>query len=259
MKNKYWLEAKKVTVLRNNFKVINNLTLKIKTSERVLILGPNGSGKSSIVDLINRNIYPIDKSNSSFKLFDKKLINIWNLRQRISTVNQDIKLRINANLKVIDLIISGLYGKFCKVDNHNKKDFKLAEEQLKRLVMTHITDKKFGQLSEGEKQISLIARALINNPEILILDEPTTNLDLRSKIALLRKIEELSTKKKNILCITHDIDMVTNSYNRIIMLKDRNIVADGKPEEVMKSRNINKLFDTNIKLLKHKNNWSISR
>ena len=127
------------------------------------------------------------------------------------------------------------------------------------MSLTEISNKKFDALSEGEKQITLIARALINNPEILILDEPTINLDLRSKFFLIKKIDDLSSCGSNILCITHDIEMITNNYNRIILLKKRKVIADGKPEIIMKSKNINKLFDIKIKLLKHKKNWSISR
>ena len=257
--NQYWLEAENVTVIKNGFEVIKNLSLKIKRNERVLILGPNGSGKSSIIELINRNIYPLEKTNSNLKIFNKKFINIWDLRKKISTVNNDIKLRVNPSIKVIDLIVSGLYGKYCKVNTQNIKDVELAKEQICKLQIDDISHKKFGNLSEGEKQISLIARAFINEPEILKLDETTINLDLRSKIFLINKIEELSKLGRNILCITHDIDMITSTYSRIILLKDRKIIADGTPDNIMNSKNINKLFDINIKLIKHENNWTISR
>ena len=259
MRNKYWLEAEKVTALKNGFEVVKNLSLKIRYNERVLILGPNGSGKSSLVELINRNIYPLEKTNSSLKIFNKKLINIWDLRKRISTLNSDIKSRVNPSINVLDLVASGLYGKYCKVTTQNKKDIELANKQIYKILMNDISTKKFGNLSDGEKQISLIARALINDPEILILDEPTVNLDIRSKIFLINKIEELSKIGRNILCITHDIDMVTENYNRIIFLKDRKIIADGTPDNVMNSKNINKLFNINIELVKQENNWSISR
>ena len=192
-------------------------------------------------------------------MFNQKLINIWDLRQKISTVNNDVKYRINPNLLVINVIISGLYGKFCESKNVNKSDFKLAQELIKKMSISKISHKRFGNLSDGEKQISLIARAIINNPEILILDEPSINLDLRSKLFLINKLQELSKCGTNILCITHDIEMISNNYSRIILLKDRKIIADGKPDKIMRSKNINKLFDTKIKLLKHKTNWSISR
>ncbi len=259
MNSKYWLEAKDVTAIKNGYEVIKDLSLKLKNGERTIILGPNGSGKSSIVDLINRNIYPLIKTNSQFKLFDKEQIDIWELRQKISTVNNEIKSRINPNLKIYDLIVSGLHGKYCKVKNINFNDKNLTKAIIQRMSLNSIADKCFGYLSDGEKQIALIARALINKPEILILDEPITNLDLKSKYFLIDKIHELSYLNLNIICITHDISVISKAFTRIILIKDRKIIKDGKPIEIMNSTNINSLFDTNIKLIENNEGWDILR
>ena len=113
MVNKFWFEAKNINCFKNGFRVIKDLNLKIAYSENVILIGPNGSGKSSLIEVINRNIYPVITNESKLKIFNKELINIWELRKRISTVNNDIKNRINPNLKVFDLILSGLYGKYC--------------------------------------------------------------------------------------------------------------------------------------------------
>jgi len=125
--------------------------------------------------------------------------------------------------------------------------------------LNDIADKKFGYLSDGEKQISMIARAIINNPKVLILDEPSVNIDLKSRIFLIEKIKQLSQLGISILCITHDISIITKDYNRVIFLKDREIIKDGKPSELMNSKNINKLFDINIKLLENTNSWDVYR
>ena len=115
MNNKYWLEAKNISCFKNEYEVVKDLNLKLKYSENVILIGPNGSGKSSLLELINRNIYPVLKKDTVFKLFNKELINIWEIRKKISTVSIDVKSRINATLTVFDLIISGLYGKYCKI------------------------------------------------------------------------------------------------------------------------------------------------
>ena len=108
MVNNFWFEAKNINCFKNGFKVIKDLNLKIAYSENVILIGPNGSGKSSLLEVINRNIYPVIAHKSKLKIFDKELINLWELRKRISTVNNDIKNRINPNLKVFDLILSGI-------------------------------------------------------------------------------------------------------------------------------------------------------
>ena len=259
MTNNYWLEAKNISCFKNEFEVVKNLNLKLKYGENVILIGPNGSGKSSLLELINRNIYPVIKKDTVFKIFNKELINIWELRKKISTVNHDVRTRINEKLKVFDLIISGLYGKYCKISYKSERDVSLAENLINKMLITKLSQKYFSHLSEGEKQIVLIARALIKKPEILILDEPIANLDLKSKFYVIDQINELNKLNTKIICITHDISMITEIYNRVIMLKDRIIIADGTQSETINSKNLSNLFDINIDIIKYKGHWHIYR
>jgi len=254
-----WLDVKNITAYKQDYKVIKNLSIKLFNNERIIILGPNGSGKSSIVDLINRNIYPLVNRGSYFKIFNEELIDIWKVRKYISTVNNEIKLRINKDLKVKDVLLSGLYGRFCKIINPNKEELNRVNELIEKMFLNDIADKEFGYLSDGERQISIIARAIINNPKVLILDEPSVNLDLKSRIFLIEKIKNLSQLGICILCITHDISIITKDYNRLIFLKDGEIIRDGKPLELMNSKNINQLFDINIELIENSNSWDVCR
>ena len=259
MRNNCWLDAKNTTAYKQDYKVIKNLSIKLFDNERIIILGPNGSGKSSIVDLINRNIYPVVKKNSYFRIFNEELIDIWKVRKYISTVNNEIKFRINKELKVREILLSGLYGRFCQINKPQKKDLIKVDALIQKMFLNDIADKRFGYLSDGEKQISLIARAIINNPKVLILDEPSVNLDLKSRIFLIKKIKDLSKLGICILCITHDISFITKEYNRVIFLKDREIIRDGKPHELMSSENINQLFDINIRLIENSDSWDVFR
>ena len=259
MRTNCWLDVKNTNAYKQNYKVIKNLSIKLFYNERTIILGPNGSGKSSIVDLINRNIYPLVEKESYFKIFNEELIDIWKVRKYISTVNNEIKLRINKDLKVKDVLLSGIYGRFCKINNPKKEELNKVKTLLDKMFLNDIADKEFGYLSDGERQISIIARAIINNPKVLILDEPSVNLDLKSRIFLIEKIKNLSQLGICILCITHDISLITKDYNRLIFLKDREIIRDGKPSELMNSKNINKLFDINIQLIENSNSWDVHR
>ena len=259
MRTNCWLDVKNTTAYKQGYKVIKNLSLQLFSNERIIILGPNGSGKSSIVDLINRNIYPLVEKESYFKIFNEELIDIWKVRKYISTVNNEIKLRINKDLKVKDVLLSGIYGRFCKINNPIKEELNKVKTLIDKMFLNDIADKEFGYLSDGERQISIIARAIINNPKVLILDEPSVNLDLKSRIFLIEKIKNLSQLGICILCITHDISIITKDYSRIIFLKDREIIRDGKPSELMNSKNINKLFDIDIKLIENSNSWDVYR
>ena len=259
MRKGYWLEARNISCIKNGYEVIKNLNLKLRYGENIILIGPNGSGKSSLVELINRTVYPIRKKDTVFKMFNEEHINIWELRKKISTVNYDVKIRINPNLKVADLIISGLYGVYNKIPNNSEKDNSLAEYLMEKMSLTNLSKKLFSHLSEGEQKITLIARALIKKPNILILDEPTANLDLKSKFYVIDQLKKISQLNTNIVCITHDISMITEIYNRIIMLKDRKIIADGTQVAIMNSKNINNLFDINVELIKQKGSWNIYR
>jgi len=257
--NKFWFEAKNINCYKNGFRVIKDLDLKIGYSENVILIGPNGSGKSSLIEAINRNIYPVVDNESIFKIFNKELINVWELRKRISTVNNDIKKRISPNLKVFDLILSGLYGKYCLISNKTEKDQHKVEGILKKLNIAFLSNKCFSYLSDGEKQISLIARALIKKPDILILDEPMANLDYKSKFLVIDKINEFSKLNTKIFCVTHDVSMITSIYDRVIMLRGGKIIADGNQNKVINNENLNKLYGINVQVSKNNGYWNLYR
>jgi len=257
--NNFWFEAKNINCFKNGFSVIKDLNLKIAYSENVILIGPNGSGKSSLIEVINRNIYPVIANESKLKIFGKELINLWELRKRISTVNNDIKNRINPNLKVFDLILSGLYGRYCYVQNKSERDSFKVEKIMKNMSISNLSKKNFSYLSDGEKQISLIARALIKKPEILILDEPIANLDYKSKFFVIDKVNELSILNTKVLCVTHDISTITKIYDRVIMLKDGKIIADGNQKKVINSENLNKLYGIKVEVTNNNGLWNINR
>ncbi|MBO8243694.1 ABC transporter ATP-binding protein [Prochlorococcus marinus XMU1411] len=259
MVNKFWLEAKNINCFKDGFRVIKDLNLKIAYSENVILIGPNGSGKSSLIEVINRNIYPVITNESTLKIFDKELINLWELRKRISTVNNDIKNRINPNLQVFDLILSGLYGRYCYISNKSERDLYEVENIMRNMKISKLSRKNFSYLSDGEKQISLIARALINKPNILILDEPIANLDYKSQFFVIDKINELSKLNTKILCVTHNISMITSIYDRVIMLKNGEIIADGPQNKVINNKNLNRLYEIDIEVIKKNGFWNINR
>ena len=257
MFNEFWFEAKNINCFKSDFRVIKDLNLKLSYSENVILIGPNGSGKSSLIEVINRNIYPIAANESFVKIFDEELINLWELRKRISTVNNEIKNRINPNLRVFDLILSGLYGKYCFISTKTERDNYKVQCLIKNMNILNLSKKIFSNLSDGEKQIALFARALIKKPDILILDEPIANLDYKSKFLVIDKIDELSKLNTKIFCVTHDISMITGIYDRVIMLKDGEIFADGNQEDVINSENLKNLYGINVEVIKNNGFWII--
>ena len=128
-----------------------------------------------------------------------------------------------------------------------------------KMNISNLSKRYFSYLSYGEKKISLIARALIKKPDILILDEPIANLDYKSKFFVLDKINELSKLNTRIFCVTHDISMITRIYDRVLMIKDGKIIADGHQNKVINSENLNKLYGIDVKFSKNNGLWNINR
>ena len=136
---------------------------------------------------------------------------------------------------------------------------KLATDLITSMSLQNIAEKEFFCLSDGEKQFALIARAIIKNPIVLILDEPTINLDLKSQLFLVDKIKKLTETGISLLCITHDVNLINKNFDRVIFFKNRLIIKDGNPSRIINSKNINNLFDVNVKLKENKNGWDILR
>ena len=125
--------------------------------------------------------------------------------------------------------------------------------------ISNLSKKNFSYLSDGEKQISLIARELIKNPDILIQDQPLAHLDYKSKFFVVDKVNELSKLNTKILCVTHDISTITKIYDRVIMLKDGRIIADGNQNKVINNQNLNKLYSIQVEVTNNNGIWNINR
>ena len=130
---------------------------------------------------------------------------------------------------------------------------------MKKMNISNLSKKHFSYLSDGEKQISLIARALIKKPDILILDEPIANLDYKSKFFVVDKVNELSKLNIKILCVTHDISTITKVYDRVIMIKNGKIIADGDQNKVLNSENLHRLYGIQLEVTKKNGIWNLNR
>ena len=255
-----WLEIKNGEVYIENKKLFNELNLFLKLGENAVIIGPNGSGKSTLLNLINRTIYPIVKQDSYIKIFGKKNINIWELRSLIGFLNKDIELRIKPKAKILNVVLSGYLGKIeissseAKRISHKQKD---AFNLLEKFDLINHASQDFSSLSDGQKRKLILARSLINNPKVLVLDEPTTNLDIKSKYSLTTLLNKLKIDGITILQVTHDISSINSYDDKVILLKDFKIVASGSPIDILTSDNISKLFDTNLEVVNNDNFWQI--
>ncbi|WP_063420346.1 MULTISPECIES: ABC transporter ATP-binding protein [Prochlorococcus] len=246
-----WLDINDVEAWLGPTQVFRNLSLKLEQGENTAILGPNGSGKTALVKLITRNIYPIVKRGSTLKIFGNKKIKLNQLRSRIGVVSTDLEVRTPDYISAKDVVLSGLYGSIGINRNRSpkEKEIKKVQDLISELGLEDIEARSFGQLSDGERRRLLIARAMINEPEVLILDEPTNGLDLKARHQLLKYIRILCTSKTTIILITHRVEDIVKEMQRIIFLKKGAIIRDGATKDLLLSEPLGKLYETPLEII----------
>jgi len=256
-----WAHLKNINVDIDQKKVLSNINIRLNYGENTVILGENGAGKSTFLKLLNRSIYPISTNNSSFKLFNEENINIWDLRKKIGFLFKEMETRVNKGVNLYDVIISGFSGTF------NSRNSKLLSEKDKIKVnnlinqwdLNNIVHNEFQTLSDGQKRRALLARALVYEPSILVLDEPFCNLDIKSNFILNQNLNKLIDQSINLVYITHNLESVLPKTNRVILMKGGEIFKDGVPRDILNSKILSDLFNMPINVIEQKGYWRISQ
>lgn len=253
MKDQTWFEALNVEIKFQRRFFFDNLTLSLKLGESTAVLGPNGAGKSTLAKLINRNLYPIVKPDSHLKLFGDELINLWQLRQKIGTLTTEIEGRFHPKTTGIEVVLSGLYGatRLGRDQRPNQQQLGSVNALLNRLHLGSIKEEPFGELSDGQKRRLMLARAVVHQPEVLVLDEPTRALDLQACHQLLRDLQELCRKGTTLLLITHRIDAILPEIERVVFIKEGKIINDGPARQLLLDQPLSDLYETPLTVLHH--------
>ncbi len=188
-----WFDAKHVEAWLGGHAVIHDLCLQLRTGESTTILGPNGAGKSSIVNLISRNLYPVVRPGSHLRLFGQSTVNLWQLRSSLGLACSDLETRFPARICAKELILTGFFGstRLGRDQIPNPEQRAKSESLLQELNLDTFAKQPFGQLSDGQRRRLMIARALVHDPKVLVLDEPCRALDLKACHQLLETMRKL--------------------------------------------------------------------
>ncbi len=252
-----WASLKNINVYIDQNKILSDININLRYGENILILGPNGSGKSTFLKLLNRSIYPIKSNQSSFKLFNKENINIWDLRTKIGFLFKEMEARVNNGVKLYDVISSGFSGIF----NSRYSNLISEKEKIKinNLIneweLSNIIYNDFQSLSDGQKRRALLARALVYEPKILVLDEPFCNLDIKSNFILNQNLNKLINLSVNIVYVTHNLESILPKTNRVILIKEGKVLKDGSPYELINSTILSDLFNISIQVKEQEGYW----
>ena len=244
------LSLTNVSLERQNKKLLNNVTWQVNKGEHWAILGLNGSGKTSLLKLITAEYWTsqgsVDVLGNQFGGTD-----ISNMRTKIGIVGSFIAERLSPHMLAEKIVLTGKYKSSILYTEYGEKELEEARQMLISIGGEHLLGRIYASLSQGEKQLLLIARSLMESPEILILDEATSGLDLFAREKLLRQIEQITNlpKAPTILYVTHHAEEITRSFTHVLLLKKGNIIAQGPKEQVLTEDILSNFYDQKVSIV----------
>ena len=228
--------------------VLDDITLHIERGVLTSIIGPNGVGKSTLLYCMNRLIEP----QSGTVLIDGKEIGDYKLKDLAKEVGfVPYSSKDGFPLAVIDTVVMGCHP-YSKVGSY-KNDIRAAHSILEMLGIEHLAFRPFSELSAGQRQKVMLARGIVQKPKILLLDEPTANLDVRHQMEVTRILEELSRNEDMaVVMVSHDLNIASKYSNQMIMMHDGRIFSAGAPSEVITTNNLRIVYGVDADVINHR-------
>jgi iron complex transport system ATP-binding protein len=244
------LALEHVTVMRGERAALQDITLRIEAGEHVCILGPNGCGKSTLIKTITRECYPMAIEGSSIAILGKERWNVFELRSQLGIVSPDLLASCTTDATGRDVVLSGFFSSTRIFPHHANSPDSLdrTEAALARLGIAHLFERPVTQMSSGEAKRALIARALVHNPRTLLFDEPSNALDIAAQMQLRETMRELTRGGLGILLVTHHVSEIIPEIERVVLLSEGRIVADGPKERVLTAERLSQLFGVSVRL-----------
>ena len=233
-----------MTVLRGGREALASVSMRIDAGEHVCIFGPNGCGKSTLIKTIARECYPVVREGSAISIYGRESWNIAELRVLLGIVSPDLLTSCTGEATGRDVVLSGFFSS-TRIFSHHKVRSELIERTdliLARLGAAHLADRPVAEMSSGEAKRILIARALVHDPRTLLFDEPSNTLDIAAQYQLRETMRQLAREGIGILLVTHHLTDIIPEIERVILLRQGRILADGAKEAVLTPGRLTELF-----------------
>ena len=251
------LDFQNLTVARGDKRVLRGFSLQVRRGEHVALLGPNGSGKSTLVKLITCELYPeTGRRHTRFRLFGLDDWALEDVRRRIGVVALDLLQNLShevmaRQVTAREMVLSGFFNSLGLWPHHRPTPAheRRAREVLRFLEISHLATRPLSAMSSGEQRRAMIGRALVHDPEALILDEPTNSLDPGAVREFRSALRKLARAGKSLILVTHHIADLIPEIERVILMKAGRIVADGPKSRLLTSAALSRLFGTRLRVV----------
>lgn len=247
-----------VSIVRNGSTLISDITWEVDEADRWVVIGPNGAGKTTLLQVISAQIHP---SSGVAGVLGEVLgvVDVFELRPRIGLTSAALAERIPRGERVHDVVVTASYAVLGRWrERYDELDHERADELLGQLRIDALADRTFGTLSEGERKRVQIARALMTDPELLLLDEPAAGLDLAGRETLVNTLGELAQDHyaPASVLVTHHVEEIPTGITHAMLLKDGKIVAAGPLRDTLTAENLTKTFDVELSLTEADGRWT---
>jgi iron complex transport system ATP-binding protein len=250
-----------VGVRRGGTALLDSVSWRVELDERWVVLGPNGAGKTTLLRLAGAELHP---TTGTVDLLGERLgrTDIFELRPRIGFCSAALAARMPNDEKVADVVVSAGYAVLGRWrESYDEADTERAYELLDAMGIRHLADRDFGTLSEGERKRALIARALMTDPEMMLLDEPAAGLDLGGREDLIARLSTLAADPDApaSVLVTHHVEEIPPGFTHALLLRDGGVVAQGLLEDVLTAENLSVTFGQRLELRQFGDRYFASR
>jgi iron complex transport system ATP-binding protein len=246
-----------VTIVRGGSTLVDDITWRVDESDRWVVIGPNGAGKTTLLQVLAAQIHP---TNGVAGLLGEVLgtVDVFELRPRIGLTSAALAERIPRAERVHDVVVSASYAVVGRWrEEYDGLDHERATELLAQMRIDSLADRTFGTLSEGERKRVQIARALMTDPELLLLDEPAAGLDLAGRETLVRTLSELALDESApaTVLVTHHVEEIPEGITHALLLRGGRVVAVGELRDTLTADNLSATFDMPLELSESDGRW----
>jgi len=253
------LDFHNLRVMRGQKIALDDFSLRIGADEHVAILGPNGCGKSTLIKTITRECYPVAREDSWMKLLGRDSWDVFELREHMGIVSNDLMLSCTGDASGRDVVLSGFFSSTAIWPNHtvDPEKIKLASAALAELKISHLAERPVCEMSSGEARRVLIARALVHKPGALLFDEPCNSLDLSAQHSLRQIMRALANSGTAIILVTHELADIVPEIGRVVLMDRGRVVADGPKAEILQVERLATLFGVKVDMFQRDGHYHL--